>query len=137
MERRTNVEPGYDCRKVCQHERKGDHGIRCDEWWFVVVDGDHAVTLTVFSGKFPASVDVLGFAGTRCAESVGCGLALHRADPEGVRCEYVRGGRCSSEASYLGGEAFWKKFGVADAGTRQPESFWQALEAKLIAARDS
>jgi len=36
LERAVFSPLGYDCRAQCEHEKKGDHGVRCDELIFVV-----------------------------------------------------------------------------------------------------
>ncbi len=130
MIRKVQVEPGYDCRRECLHERKGDHGIHCDEWWFAVVEGRHAVSLSVFSGKYPESVGAFPL-GTSFAEVKGAVWVEHHADLYGGECDYVEGGRCRGETSFLAADVFWKKFGSPEGGIEQPESFWQALEAEL------
>ncbi len=130
MDRRVSVRPGYDCRRQCSHDPKGEHGISSEEWWFAVVSGRTALSLSVLSGSYPESVDVsrLSEGLTKCQ---GCAWALHRADPDGNPCEYVVGGLCKSNVSYLIAESFWREHGDPCAGQNQPEAFWQAFEAML------
>lgn len=130
VERRTYRKPGHDCRRECRHEPKGEHGIHSDEWWFAVVDGGLAVSLTVFSGLYPESVDrsTLPACVSECSAST---FATHRADPNGKECDYVEGGLCTGALSFLRAERFWKRHGVPEAGLEQPESFWSALETEL------
>lgn len=130
MERRTESKPGYDCRRECKHEPKREHGIHCDEWWFAVVDGGHALSLTVFSGIYPESVDSSTlYRSTR--ECAGSAMAWHHADPSGDECEYVEGGRCTGGVTFVHAADFWEAWGHPSAGLEQPETFWSALEAKL------
>ena len=130
MERRAHSEPGYDCRRECLHEKKGDHGIACFTWWFAVVEGLQAVSLSVLSGQYPESVDASSLPALLREVQGGC-WAVHHADPKGGVCEYVAGGKCQGNTSFLAGEAFWEQHGASELGLEQPESFWQALEAEL------
>lgn len=126
---------GYDCLNApCQHEVKGDHGIHCDEWIYVVLDRakNCALTLTVFTDKFPETVrtlpDVLN-------KIWGADLTLHvppyllgRLEPEMKDCAWVSGGCVCDWSSSLAADGFWTRHG-ADARMEQGSAFWQQLDA--------
>lgn len=99
-------------------------------WWFAVAEGRHAVSLSVFSGKYPESVMVSGPGKPSTVPSVGSWVT-HHSDPEGIECAHVEGGRCTGDIGFHAAAYFWKEFGVAELGTEQPETFWKALEAAL------
>ena len=125
VERKVQILPGYDCRVECKHERKGNHGIGAEAWFFVVTDGDRAVSLKVTSGQYPPSV------AHSSDPPEGWCLATHVADPEGTACDYVAGGRCRGDFGFLMAGEFWEQWGKPELRTEQPESFWKALEARL------
>lgn len=132
MQRITRVEPGYDCRTVCKHERKGEHGICSDVWFFVITDGRRAVSLSVFSADYPATVERPL---PECLDkSSGVGLCWHEAthaeDSEGRECDVLPAGRCKGDTTYLGARDFWREHGDPRQ-LAQAEEFWIALEAKL------
>lgn len=129
MKRETVVRPGFDCRTECKHDPPGDHGICGEEWCYVVSDGGRALSLGFLSAHYPDSVteplpDVL-------RQGVAGPLMLHSADPNGVTCQWVTGGRCSLESiSYLSSGRLWALYGDPRQ-TEQSEAFWLALETKL------
>ena len=139
----SDIEPGYDCRVECKHERKGDHGICADGWFYVVSDGECAISLHVRSADYPATVETSRFLDfTR--EPYGTDLSLHvpwpiaydlESSTERIRlgettgrmCDVVEGGRCwTPKSTSLGADEFWKLHG-SPAQFDQPESFWTAL----------
>lgn len=134
MERKHWVTPGYDCRVECKHEKKGDHGIASDEWSYVVMDGERAVSLHMLSDRYPASAppermhpEVRRILLER--PFIGR-LFEHHANPTGCECEWVTGGRCQGDVTYLGAGEFWAAHGDSTQ-PEQSEAFWQALEAEL------
>ena len=133
MERLTFQRPGYDCRTKCVHEVKGDHGIHCDEWWYVVKDGDVAVSLNIFSGIWPKTAPHVPSALDPDRWPMAADLTVHVAFPvdeysqEERECQWVEGGKCyGCHSSTLWAADFYKKHGVDK--YEQPESFWLALE---------
>ncbi len=135
MERRHFVTPGYDCRVECKHEKKGNHGIGSDEWVYVVSDGPRAVSLSMLSHDYPPTVDreAMGPAVRRILFDhralIGT-LHTHEAHPGGQPCEYVAGGHCKCDVTYLGAAEFWAAHGDSTQ-PEQGEAFWQALEREL------
>jgi hypothetical protein len=129
MERKTIIRPGYDCRVKCSHDPPGNHGIAGDEWVFVVMDGERAVSLSILSNDYPPTVerehlpDVL-------REPITGALAWHRYHPDGHDCSWVAGGKCEHDVSYLEAGRFWKEHAVGNQ-SEQPASFWLALEEEL------
>lgn len=133
MERVAFKRSGYDCKySPCEHTPKGDHGIHGEEWWYVVKDGDRAVSCFVMTHRFPPTVPSRVLAGEpNRPGSVG----FHRAwseseyDYEVKGCEWIDGGGCYSSTSYcLADEVF--ALGNADT-FEQPEDFWLCLESLL------
>ena len=145
MERRSHVDPGYDCiRQPCRFERKctpqSRHGIHGDEWHYAVIasDGLTAVSLTVFTHNYPESVP----------QSIprepphDAMLAIHHSfltDPEKLRtfrreeartCTYVAEGWCDGGVTYSGGAEFFATYG-SPVGPPQSETFWVALEQRF------
>jgi len=135
MKRTSGVLPGFDCGthgSRCKHEKKGDHGISGGTWWYAVSDGAHAVSLSVLAANYPDTVRrPLPECLQRPKAEV---LSFHRADPHGAECEYVDGGRCIGDATYLGASEFWEAHGNP-AQNEQSEEFWIALECRLPEAR--
>jgi hypothetical protein len=131
MKRESGTRGGYNCGpggRDCQHDPKGDHGIDGGVWWYVVSNGPRAVSLMVLATNFPESVD-------RAISALLKGplatqLLHHIADPEGRECQYVEGGLCSCDGSYMAGSMLWKEYGDPTK-PEQPEAFWLALEAEL------
>jgi hypothetical protein len=126
--RSSGSSPGYDCRTECKHEPKGEHGISGGTWWYAVTDGDHAVSLELLGTDFPETVTrpLIGV----LERPIPAGLVSHRADPGGEPCEFVSGGRCKSDVTYLGAHNLWEEHGDP-AQREQSEAFWLALEAEL------
>jgi hypothetical protein len=85
--------------------------------------------LVVLSADYPESVDRETIPDL-ARRPIPCTLSWHVAHPEGERCEWVEGGRCKADGTYLGAHDFWKAHGDP-AQREQPESFWLALEAEL------
>lgn len=130
-ERKTIIRPGYDCRVKCTHDPPGDHGICGDEWVFVVMDGPRAVSLNVLSADYPPTVERATLPGV-LRKPMPSGLTVHHADPHGRECDWVTGGKCVCEVSWLWATAFWREYAVGQQ-SEQPESFWLALESELDA----
>lgn len=146
IKRHSERVPGYDCirnpcgRGNCGKTPGGSHGIHCDDWIYVVSDGDLALSLTVFSGIFPYSVPEDTVANLRSIYPMGADLSLHVGfvvpgndwgDDDGQECPWVAGGRCYHGAYYstaLGARGFWNEHAGRDCGFVQPESFWMAME---------
>lgn len=130
MERVSKLFPGYDCRKECQHEHRGEHGICADVWWYAVTDTTRAVALQVMSADYPASVERAELPRVLQGASGAC-MTFHVADSESDReCGLVSCGKCRLDYTYLGARDFWKEHHVGEQRD-QPESFWLALEARL------
>lgn len=140
MRRFSHLRPGYDCIRTpcgvngCGTNPGACHGIHGDEWIYVVSDGVVALSLTVYSSDFPATVpkDDRG--------PMGADLTVHATFPtriEDVReqstgesCEYVTAGRCFTAGSWCTrAAAFFTRSGAVY-GFTQPEAFWLALEAE-------
>lgn len=47
FERKVVIDPGYDCRMQCEHEKKADHGCCGDYWGFLLRRDGCTLTLTV------------------------------------------------------------------------------------------
>lgn len=129
MKRQFILRPGYDCRKECSHEPKGEHGICSDVWFYVVSEGPHAVSLEIFSADYPPTVERATLTGFLQRPFSG-GLFFHHADPSGNRCEFVEGGLCKSDCSYRCAQDLWEAHGNPNQ-REQGEAFWLALEARL------
>jgi hypothetical protein len=129
MERKTIIRPGYDCRVKCTHETPGDHGICGDEWVFIVMDGERAVSLNILSSDYPPTVERVGMPGI-LERAIPGALTWHRYAPDGHECPWVAGGTCENDSTYTGARDFWKAHAVGEQ-SEQPESFWKALEAEL------
>lgn len=144
-----SVEPGYDCRAECQHERRGDHGICSDIWTYAVVDRDARAALEFqLSTPFhPATVDVSSlsdfsrkFGGRNVAMHFGYPTSKEQVlgRPTSTNCAYV--GTCYDAGTWgLMADELAAHFdqaqgleGVGDPLTRQP-ALWAALEDKLAA----
>lgn len=133
MKREHYVRPGYDCRKECLHEPKGEHGICGDTWFYVVSDGKRAVSLEILSDRYPPTVERALLPDVLQKPMAAC-LVTHvadpDADPEQAKCKWVEGGLCRVDGSYLGARAFWNEHGDPKQ-PEQGEAFWLALEAEL------
>lgn len=133
---------GWDCRAECKHTPNGDHGIHCEEWIYVVHAEDNrtALSLTVNTGKYPASVQQSNKA------PWGTDVTLHASFPaekeslhdewRGMACSFVDPPYCETHAtSCLKADELWKRFGN-NAQIEQSEQFWAALEALFWAWND-
>ena len=131
IERKSWETPGFNCGpegRDCKHDPKGDHGIDGGSWWYVVSDGPRAVSLMVLANRYPESV---ARPLPECLNKpMATGLTQHDADPDGRRCEWVEGGRCHCDSSYMAGGRLWEERGDPTQ-FEQPEAFWLALEAEL------
>lgn len=150
IQRQTLRRPGYDCvrspcgRNGCGKRPGAGHGIHCEDWVYAVTDGAFALSLTVFSGVYPASVPADTVALMRRHQPCGADLSLHVGGPLGVEiwgeangqeCGWVDGKRCYQGCHYYttasGADEFFHDYFRSAAGFDQPEEFWRALEAKL------
>jgi len=140
MRRSSWREPGYDCRRECKHENKGEHGWHCDEWIYVVGDANGALVLEVTSQQFADDerLSIEWRRRTRLPE--GSNLRLHLAFPvevesirtadDGTACDFI-GAECCFPGGYwalLAGE-LWERLSASPT-LAQPETFWQGLETK-------
>lgn len=149
LRRVTETYPGYDCfakscgKKGCGTRPDASHGIRSDEWVYVVTDGIFALSLRVFtdcvggrrhpsytSGTYPEGAYLVGHAGSPVSED------QIKEGVVGDECPYLDAGRCFScwSSSLQAGE-FFKAYG-GDA-YEQEERFWIALETKWEEVRAS
>jgi hypothetical protein len=125
--RRTSfVAEGYD-------DRAGGGGQHCDEWIYVVSDGESALTLEVYSNRWPSG---------ESKPAYGADLTLHVPWPAGDEAEEeIRRGRLGGECCFtepnrcwtphstsLGARDFFREHGVDQ--FEQPEAFWNALREK-------
>lgn len=141
MKRFTSTKLGHDCvrypcgKNGCGKVPGNDHGIADDTWYYVVGDGEVALSLSVRSGKFPESVPrEFAVQYGRAKGSFFCLHATFPVDKEDLRldksraCDYLDhcydAGTWSTEAG-----AFFEAHGKQS--FEQPESFWVALEAKF------
>lgn len=99
--------PGYDCirnpcgKNGCGTNPGSGHGVHCEEWVFVVSDGQRALCLEVWSGIYPDSVPASSVH-DMSRYPVGAYLCAHLSFPSERdqvldaprECEYVDGGRC-------------------------------------------
>lgn len=145
MKRMTKRVPGWDCirhpcgKNGCGERPGASHGIHCEDWLYVVSDGDVALSLTVFSNVYPDSVpedDRLPKApwGADLSLHVGFPLPTFTAGDDD-ECPWLDGGRCYQGGHYssaLQGGEFWEEHAGRDHGFTQPESFWMALEERLV-----
>lgn len=146
MIRKTITRPGYDCvrhpcgKHGCGTHPGSNHGIHCDDWVFVVSEGDLALTLTVFSGIFPASVPIV--ARRAITYPMGADITLHVGFPstaeemlgkESRECEHVSTGRCFGMrfSTSLGARDFVEEWFDKWKGTDQSEMFWLAMERRF------
>ena len=131
-ERKSFKIPGYDCRDGrCQHTPKGDHGICGEEWVYVVKGGDRAVSTSLHTRIYPATVparplDDPPYYG---------GIGFHRGwqpyeECTSRPCDWVDGGKCYSDVGFGIGDDLWKRTGDA-ARFEQSEEFWKLLESYL------
>ncbi len=133
MKRVTRIDPGYNCGtggKDCQHEKRGDHGISSDSWYYAVTDETRAVSLLVFSGDYPPSVERATLP-AKLQKPWGAYLHFHVADStNGEPCDLVSCGKCKMGVSCLEADECWEEHHVGEQ-REQPESFWVALESRL------
>lgn len=138
--------PGYDCRTTCAHTPKGDHGIHGDEWIYIVEAEDRktALALTVFSNKYPPTVDIANLPAA-LIRPIGADLSLHVSFPTepdaclstavGQDCAYVNGTCHTYYTSALVARDFYTEHGGGDVDPT--EAFWRALEAVFISLNAS
>jgi hypothetical protein len=127
FERRSFKKPGYNCGpggKDCQHDKKGNHGIHCEEWWYIVRQENFAISLSVFSGDYPD--------GLHNHKPRAVALSTHQRSAEGGPCD-IFDDRCIGDCTYLGAELFFDQVGCPR--FEQNEIFWKALEAYLVKER--
>lgn len=154
LQRISHVIAGYDhhnkpCKPGCSH------GIACEYWFYIVTDGEIALTFDVVSGLYPASIgesyeDSLtpdgkyidrpdSFKGGWLGLHVGFPLSrkqlVYGEDDDGNRvkdCEWVKAKRCFQ------GSNFVTSLGASELLTQlktqrkfeQYETWWLGLEAK-------
>lgn len=135
LKRHTHLRPGYDClttpcgQNGCGTRPGSNHGQHCDDWEYVVSDGEIALGLTAYSGKSPRGP-------ARAPEGVT--LSLHACFPSSreqaaneeraQECEWLDGGQCFSAGHWFGlASEFWTRAHTEDA-FEQGEAFWLALE---------
>jgi len=132
-QRITQKEPGYDCRAQCQHKKKGDHGIMSDTWWYCVRDGDRAVSLSVYSSDYPATVDRSSLFGSLlCNRPVA--ITVHRKSSSGTdkACNWLDGQPCEPAMfSLIWADQHFKRFFQHRDAYVQGEDFWKKLESIL------
>ena len=142
LQRTANLRPGYDCRTVCTHTPRGDHGISSDRWIFAVRDMDRHIALefVISTPNYPVSVGERYIFYRSFSPSV---LIWHYAHPTSkdevlgspaADCDYL--GKCyrNNGSTTYERELFERIFVMPSAGTHtpeQPESFWLALEHEL------
>lgn len=134
LKRKAHVRPGYDCGvrgDACKHAKQGDHGKHGDEWWYSVTGDVAALSITMFTGLYPAGREKLS--NGKLAD--GADLTLHTTFPvsheqllsKPERCDLVR--ECyRAWTSGLAADEFFDAYGVQT--FEQTETFWRALEAK-------
>jgi hypothetical protein len=127
-------EPGYDCGRDgerCQHDKKGKHGIAAERWQYALAAGRYAVSLSVSSGIYPASVTRLPaiLRGGPEGEAICTHVACDPTRPDARRCDYVEGGYCTGDCGFLNGRDFFARHGSPTFD--QSEAFWAALGAEL------
>lgn len=144
IERITQVFPGYDhlrnpCGKNgCGKNAGSNHGIHCDEWYFILKAEDIVGVFVVFTRTFPASVPRDAYLESRKSSS--SGFELHKSWPtdrekvrEGIpgnECKHLTPSRCFVEHSSLGyADEIWKRLGSDVGIDAQSEVFWLELEA--------
>lgn len=155
MKRITRAVRGYDCRKVCEHEHKGDHGISGGHyvWALVNAEGDIAISLNIHVTNFPESVEpwAVTRAEQRMRDDLASGsgplgvLCYHTAFPTSAEqvltehagpCDFLSGKLCfDAGSSGLATREFPytldKRRLIA---LTQGEEFWTAMEARLTRA---
>lgn len=133
LRRATFLRPAYDCGpygRDCKHDEKGDHGQHCDEWFYVVGDGPHALGLGVSAGNFPRGKSRppegsrLHFHGPRSEREEDIQLGA-----SGAECEYIEAGRCFGSTWFDLAEEVFAATGAPS--FEQPESFWLDLERRF------
>jgi hypothetical protein len=151
---------GFDCRKKCSHDPKGDHGISGGRFYWILRGDDprFAFVLVLHADEYPTTVEPHFLANrlARCREVLHEGiilpwpgyLALHSTVPldksmvaENDRgsvhgCEYLDNVPCYDGGSWNAGKDLAGV--IAHDGGRllpdQPEAFWAVLEE--VAQRD-
>ncbi|MDP3766579.1 MAG: hypothetical protein Q8S13_01060 [Dehalococcoidia bacterium] len=130
---------GWDCRAICEHDQKGDHGIHGDEWNYIVGIEDAALVLTVSVSEWSAKSRPFPFV---LGDNPLVEMTWHFAYPtseEAIKdgeqrqaCVFVPMGciRSASGSSFCA-SSLWKAH--AQPGRLQSETFWRTLETALDA----
>jgi len=139
----TKVHPGYDCMFApCQHETKGEHGIRGDQIFHAVkteLEDGRAVFLVLHinTDRMPDTVPPTHILSPSFYMR---DLALHVQAEVGRSCEWMDGGKCDVVWDATVREADEFKQFFPDITLTDPvfqflksgsEEMWQALRAKL------
>lgn len=144
--RRIAVRPGWDCERSpcgkngCGTEAGAGHGIHCDEWVYVIGEGDLVLTAVVMSGVFPEGTPPLPEEARRMFP-MGCDVGLHvgfetrgGSDMREASCEWV-GGRPCSYLDYgglaMGHDLVRRRFNRA-IGKDQTDRWWSELERLYV-----
>lgn len=143
------VDPAFDCRGgKCQHVHKGDHGIKAEEWFFIVKSEEEAICLEITSGlmlpsarlewtlkyyrdyEFPKANAVALHATWTVDEAAFAEQAYSKK-----HCDFLDGRPCYTTAQISAGRDLYRAAGNLDRATaawyNQPESLWDKLEAEL------
>ena len=144
MKRQSYKRPGWDCirnpcgKNGCGTNPGSSHGIHGDDWVYVVSDGPFALSLTVFSHQFPATVPPETVRRLADAGPFGADLSLHVGlpveDGRARDCEYVEGGKCYQGhrwSSVSAADEFWLDSARPGDSFDQSEGFWRALEQRF------
>ena len=141
MKRRVAVIPMRDCianpcgKYGCGTDPGSSHGVHNEEWLFVVGSdaGDFALVLAMGSGVFPRSepqppsaYDLTSHVGWPTTRD-----QVRENTPRGP-CDFVVGGCYTYSTTGLGACEFADKHFVPEAKTKQPETFWAALEERAV-----
>lgn len=143
MKRTFERVPGYDCianpcgKDGCGTRPGASHGRHCEEWIYVVQDGDVALSLTVFSGAYPNG-DTTEPTGTDMTLHVGFPIDRDQiaGRPDAIEnihdCRFVSGGKCYQggffSGSLVASEFVKAQFDKSAAPDAQSDGFWIALE---------
>jgi hypothetical protein len=152
IQRVFNARLAYDCRTECKHDRKGDHGVHCEEWFFAVIDRDYhaALECEVWTPFYPDTVDPRDYIHTILAQPPfrGIRLSFHfgfptcaqdvRSADERLDCKYI--GTCFSECAgsttyvekLVATTFLWLDVGVhTHLPSESQPKLWAALEQEL------